>query len=82
MEEPPKKNTKAFVITGIILVLALGIFFLIRTDGPTGNTVAVPQGPIHWHPHLTIKIDGEEQTIPTGIGIGTVHMPAHTHDAD
>jgi len=49
---------------------------------------------IHWHPHLTIKIQGEKQQIPSGIGIGQEYSDSlyydsgmqmtsiHTHDAD
>ena len=48
---------------------------------------------IHWHPHLTIEIQGETQQIPSGIGIGSEYSDSpyydsgmqmtsiHTHDA-
>lgn len=37
----------------------------------------------HIHPHLTIIIDGQKQTIPEGIGIGPGgDLPIHTHTAD
>lgn len=37
----------------------------------------------HWHPHLTIKIDGKEQIIPANIGLGpNCHLPLHTHMND
>lgn len=36
----------------------------------------------HVHPHLTIKIDGKPQDIPSGIGIAPQCMNSlHTHDA-
>lgn len=42
-----------------------------------------PTSPIHWHPQLTIIIDGLRQTIPANIGLSTRgHSPIHTHDAD
>lgn len=39
---------------------------------------------MHWHPHLTIRMDGEEQEIPTNVGIPslTCLRPLHTHDAN
>jgi len=37
---------------------------------------------MHIHPHLTIFIDGQQQVIPAGIGIGPLgDQPIHTHDA-
>ncbi|NCN51960.1 hypothetical protein GW931_03035 [archaeon] len=40
-----------------------------------------PTEPIHWHPQLTIIIDGQKQNIPSDIGLGgSTHMPIHTHD--
>jgi Domain of unknown function (DUF4214) len=37
----------------------------------------------HIHPHLTIVIDGQQQTVPAGIGLlpGGLALPLHTHDA-
>lgn len=49
--------------------------------------------PIHWHPHLTIEIQGETRQIPSEIGIGQEYSDSpyyhdgmemtsiHTHDA-
>jgi len=35
----------------------------------------------HIHPFLTILVDGQQQTIPAGIGLGTEgNLPLHTHD--
>ncbi len=39
----------------------------------------------HIHPHLTIIINGQTQTIPAGIGVGSPqrgNLPIHTHTAD
>ena len=55
---------------------------------------SVPAGFIHWHPHLIIKVDGVEQSIPANIGINIGRVrdtdvgmearmaPTHTHKAD
>lgn len=41
----------------------------------------VSENGLHWHPQLTIYIDGEKQTIPTDIGISSSgHKSPHTHD--
>lgn len=37
---------------------------------------------LHWHPELIIRIDGQVQTIPANIGLGAVHQPVHTHEAN
>lgn len=42
----------------------------------------------HFHPHLTINVNGKSQVIPAGIGLGVIingvqgDMPLHTHSAD
>jgi hypothetical protein len=42
-----------------------------------------PDGVIHWHPHLRIVIDGQEQVIPANIGLTpSKHYPVHTHETD
>lgn len=58
-----------------------------------GDVSHIPPGSVHWHPRLTILIDGKKQTIPTEIGvrIGRVvdtrlsemgMSPTHTHESD
>lgn len=53
----------------------------------------IPQGAVHWHPQLTIKIDGKAIEIPKNIGIsigkitdtdlsGMRMSPTHTHTND
>ncbi len=49
----------------------------------TQNPGQIPTGPIHWHPHLTIIINEQEQVIPAEIGLQqTPHSPVHTHETD
>ena len=59
----------------------------------SGDPIDIPVGAVHWHPRLTIKIDGERVTIPTNIGIsigkiidthlsGMRMSPTHTHETD
>lgn len=37
---------------------------------------------LHYHPHITITVNGENVPVPPNIGIGAVHNPIHTHEAD
>ena len=54
---------------------------------------SIPVGSMHWHPRLTIKINGDAVPIPTNIGItigrvadkslsGMRMSPTHTHESD
>ncbi len=68
----------------VIILIGYGITVF---SSPSGNSVAVqpnpkiPTGPIHWHPELIIKINGQQQVIPANIGISpTIHQPVHTHE--
>ncbi|MEK6951112.1 MAG: hypothetical protein AABX13_05305 [Nanoarchaeota archaeon] len=76
----------AFVLLGLII---FGFGFWVkssRTIDDADDTIPdfeVPKRPIHWHPHLTIRIDGQEIRIPKDVGItSTVHYPIHTHEED
>lgn len=78
------RNWTIFIIlTGIIFY---GVFWMF---GSINNYNLVdeeeldfeaPKEAIHWHPKLTILINGEIQSIPSNIGIGSVHFPIHTHE--
>lgn len=76
-----KKLIKGAVVVMIALFLILGARFLIeKYQVPEGEIIS--RGGLHWHPKLSIIINGEEQEIPANIGIGAVHQPIHTHDQD
>ncbi len=85
----------------VIIIATLVLWFIITNMQETESTIfltedqikSIPAGPVHWHPKLTIRIDGKEVNIPTGIGIsiGTVvdtrfstmrMSPTHTHETD
>ena len=73
-----------FWIVTVIVIGLVGIIslFLFDKNNATGAAIGVPHQPIHWHPHLTILIDGQQQVIPAGIGLGVKEYPEHTHDTD
>ncbi len=81
-----KKKVRNWLILLIILGLVIwGITALVQRDKKEneGLNFEPPQGVIHWHPELTIIIDGVKQVIPANIGLGgSVHSPIHTHDED
>ena len=90
-----KKN----IIVGLVFVLfVFGIFYFIfgeksQTVILNGKEVSIPKGNTHWHPKLTILINGEKILIPDDIGYRTgktvdTHLsgmkmsPTHTHESD
>ena len=85
---PVKKIRNWAIFIVIIALVVWGIASLINNNA-TERTIIneddlnfkVPKGAIHWHPHLTIKIDGETIPISKDIGItSSAHYPVHTHD--
>jgi len=66
------------VISIIIGVLIVGWFLVSRFSSSTPDVVA--RNGLHWHPELSIKILGQTQEIPEGVGLTPVEMPIHTHD--
>ena len=86
-----KRKTIYFAIIAIAAIFI--IFFAFSKPSNNDNNPDVPNQPIHWHPNLKIIIKGEEQVIPTGIGInignnmdnqisGMRMSPTHTHESD
>ena len=84
-----KKNKATIIwVTVVVLVLA-GLFILPRFLGSspsfsTGSGVPClvrnAQVIKHIHPHLTIVVDGEFETIPGVIGNSPCLRQIHTHD--
>ncbi len=80
------------LIVLVLLVIGGGAFALTGQNNQvsTGEVVSkafteadVPKGPIHWHPELTIRLNGQVQTIPANVGLSpSFHQPVHTHEAD
>ena len=79
--------------TIFIILLLYGCSSANNANAGNTNSNGIPQQPIHWHPHLKIIIEGEEQVIPPGIGINignnmdndvsSMRMsPTHTHTGD
>ncbi|MDP3990922.1 MAG: hypothetical protein Q8P63_01360 [Candidatus Nealsonbacteria bacterium] len=81
-----KKLKKLLWLIVGILILGGAIFggsrFLTTKLTASESAIIAKQG-IHWHADLSIKILGEFQDIPAGIGLEKLpHKSIHTHDRD
>lgn len=77
------KNKNSLPIGWIIFgLLAVGIVVWIATLPRISDGEFLSTNGIHYHPHLTITIKGENVPIPAGIGLGAVEQSIHTHDTD
>lgn len=75
------KNLMFKIISIILGVLIVGWFLFSRFSSPDSDIIT--RNGLHWHSNLTIKILGEAQEIPAGLGLENLpHNPTHTHDRD
>ncbi|PIN81887.1 hypothetical protein COV11_00845 [Candidatus Woesearchaeota archaeon CG10_big_fil_rev_8_21_14_0_10_30_7] len=93
------RNWLIFLVFAILL--GWGLFVSIKNNQSKvdlsvelseGKKSEVPSGSVHWHPKISIIIDGEQVSIPSDLGYGTGKMvdthlsgmrmsPIHTHDS-
>ncbi|MDO8557427.1 MAG: hypothetical protein Q7R98_03105 [Candidatus Jorgensenbacteria bacterium] len=70
----------------ILLVILAGIGIAVGYFLDTQKISAVDivaQNGLHWHAKLTIIINGKEQVVPAGVGLGgAIEQPIHTHGTD
>ena len=64
------------IAIGIVILGLLGWSLISQAADPT---VVATRG-LHWHSHLFITANGQDVTIPEGIGLGASEMAVHTHD--
>ncbi len=68
---------------GVAGSMALAAYYYVSSQPPIEESDIVSRNGMHWHPHLSIIIDGQAQQIPAGIGLGvSQHYRIHTHEAD
>lgn len=68
-----------WIIVAVAIVGGLGWWVASQPKTPEGDIVS-RQG-IHWHPTLTIYVNGEKQEVSPNIGIFGGRMgPMHTHE--
>lgn len=83
-----KMTTENKIIIGGLVATIIGVIWvaILLSDNstqPTPNKDLVASSGLHWHPQLTITIDGKKQEIPANIGIaGSIHKELHTHETD
>lgn len=70
------------VVFAAIGILAWILYTIVQSQPRITSNDIISRNGIHWHPHLRIVINGKEETIPAGVGLGAVHAPLHTHDTD
>lgn len=79
------KDIKRVFKTGVVIALVGGsiglLVWYIASRPPIPESDIISKNSLHWHPELAIYVKGEKQEIPTGIGLGAVHQPIHTHDS-
>ncbi|TLZ91597.1 MAG: hypothetical protein E6K04_05770 [Methanobacteriota archaeon] len=79
IQEKRRISTPGFHIPRSVLVIILAVPLMLG-----GIIVAYPYvstgGAIHWHPQLTITIDGQSATIPANIGIDSSLWQDHSLD--
>jgi hypothetical protein len=77
-----ERRKKVRAVIGWVVVLsimgALAYVILAAPRLPASELEAAAG--LHYHPRLTIFVNGEKMTIPNNIGIGVVHNPIHTHE--
>lgn len=78
------RRFKRIAVWSIITVLVGGgigwLIWSVATQPPVPVGDIVSKNGIHWHPQLTITINGTSQEIPANIGLGGAEQPIHTHD--
>jgi len=84
---------KTVVIVGALLLIAFGAIVAFRFSGSGGsltwgdtNVKCLPNGhqnlAQHYHPILSITVDGEKEGVPSNVGVSTACLSeAHTHDS-
>lgn len=71
-------NKTFIIVLTVIVVFFVGTFWSRSLQN--NNSTFVSSSGIHWHPTLSITIDGNVQEIPSNIGLIGGHSPIHTHD--
>lgn len=68
------------IISGIAVLLLVGGIWWSKSPQSSDPDVIAIRG-VHWHPQLTIYVNGEQQEIPANIGVGTEYTSMPTFDA-
>lgn len=81
-----EKKILLAIIISTVLILVGAIFYFSKSESSkkTPKEDVISANGLHWHPILSIYIEGKKQNIPVDVGIlPTKHEEIHTHeDAD
>jgi len=77
-----KKLVQRAVMWGLPVIVIGGILWAAVSSPEEAIEDFVSRDGIHWHPKLTIRMNGEHREIPANIGIGGVHKDIHTHEVN
>ena len=75
-----QKLIKRVVLWGLPVIVIGGIVWAVVASPERSDDDVVSRRGIHWHPRVSITINGEQRDIPGNIGIGGVHKDIHTHE--
>ncbi|MDO8436206.1 MAG: cupredoxin domain-containing protein [bacterium] len=73
-------NKILIAIIGVVVIGGAVWFLSIKPSAPESEIIS--KKGIHWHADLSIKILGQLQDIPAGIGLGITEHYIHTHESD
>jgi hypothetical protein len=79
---PVTKNTKRIALIAVAITITLVIGLSIRLTTMVGAQMGGGNKPIimHFHPHLSLMIDGKSATVPSQIGIDKSLWKDHSLD--
>lgn len=80
LAEAPKKISKYFLYGLIVFGIIGGLGWYVTKQPKASPGDIISRSGIHWHPELSISINGQKQKVSANIGIGARHQPIHTHD--
>ena len=75
-----KNFSKVVLALGAVSLLLYCLYWLISSQPAMSEDDIISKNGIHWHPELSIYIEGVRQDVQADIGLGVVHEPVHTHD--
>lgn len=75
------------IISFATIIILIGSVFLFSKDEKdvpqtTKSIDVISNTGIHWHPEISIYINGQKQQIPKDVGMSPIEKPIHTHAED
>lgn len=79
-ERGTRKKVKRVIGWVVGLGIVGGLLLVVVTAPRVSTGELESKAGLHYHPRLSIFVNGEKVAIPNNIGIGATHNPIHTHD--